>query len=190
MPLSSSRLTLCVCSALAITACGGSSSPSAPSPSPTPIAPTLSFVPNAAPGPNSFYLFDARENTSGQIALNVIANGFVVRGGFNKFRGTVLYDSRMLQFVSWTEGPFMKQDNTLAQFAVYDLGSRGVSISVDRATSERFAALGTGTVVVLRFKPARGVTAGSTPMQWTDAHAYFNSEEQLYDTYGGTVTIR
>lgn len=194
-PAMTSRLPrkalLMVVLALTCAACGGSSSsPTSPTPAPAPVA-NLTFESNTAgyAGVRSYSFTNAGGGVAGQIAINVMANEFNL--AVSRFRGTVLYDSRVVELVNYSEGDWMKQSNAIATFSVTSNAARnGVVISVDKPTST-LGSTGSGVVLTLRFKPVAGVTSGSSQLQWTDTHAYnFRSDDQLYGTQGGTITIR
>ncbi len=181
--------TLVIAAALVTIGCGGgSNSPTAPTP-PAPPPVTLTFQSDyESRFPNVFHLSDRGETTPGQIALNV--NATFVNRGFQEFRGTILFDTQMLEVISYSEGPYMLQGGVLAQFSVAPTNG-GISLRVTRATSATTSAGGDGVVLVIRFRPRDGVRAGVSVFQWTNTSAIVNtSTNQLSRTFGGTMTIR
>jgi hypothetical protein len=174
-------------------ACGGgkSSTPTSPTPTPSPAPQVrvLSYEPSGPLGVHSYSFSDANETTPGQIALNINANNF--NRAVSMFRATVLYEPRTLQVVNFSEGDWLKQGGALATFSVTNnAAGNGVVIRIDKASSV-LGSTGSGVVLTLRFRPATGVTSGTSLLQWTDAHAYnFQFDEQLFSTQGGTVTVR
>ena len=176
---------------LVCAACGGkSSSPTSPTAAPAPVA-NLTFESNTAgyAGVHSYSFTNAGGGVAGQVAVNVMANQF--NRAVSMFRGTILYDSGIVELVNYTEGDWMKQNNAIATFSVTSNAARnGVVIRVDKPTSV-LGSTGSGVVLTLRFKPVAGVVSGSSQLQWTDTNAYnFQFEEQLFGTQGGTITIR
>jgi hypothetical protein len=182
-------------------ACGGGSSPTAPSPpvstppvaapppAPPPVVPTLSFQAEGVPSyPNIFHLSDRGETTPGQVAVDV--NARFVNRGVDDVQGTILYETRLLEYVNFTEGDWMKQGGALAQFSVTRT-TGGVAIRVQRASTAATTAGGSGVILTLRFRPAQGVTSGDSAMQWTEAYALvLRNTNQLVGAFGGTLHIR
>jgi hypothetical protein len=140
----------------------------------------------STPAPNTYWLDTAEPTASGEIAVRVNAN-FAAR--FSRFRGTILYDPAVLTAVSYAEADYMKQGGALTDTSVTVAGNR-VIIRIDRPDS-LLGASGFGTVLFLRFTPASGVRAGTSPLQWTEASAFTaSSNDLLTRTYGGSITIR
>lgn len=176
--------------AISTVSCGGGtkSTPTAPtSTAPPALSLSFAFDPAGYAGNRSFSFTDGGVPAAGQLDVNVMANNFdraVVR-----FRGTVLFDPSKVELVSYGEGPFMKQNNALATFSVSRTSAgNGVDISVTKPDTV-LGSTGSGIVVQLRF---RGLAAGTTPLQWTNASARTTllGDEWLNGTQGGTISIR
>lgn len=178
--------------AIVATACSGGSKGSPTSPTPAPVAvvpPTLTFASDAPAAPAAFsYSLESEPGApAGQIQVAIKANSMA---RFTMFRGTLIFDSTVLSVVSFGEGDFMKQGGALATFSVTGAGTNRATIRIDRPDSLA-GAVGSGTILTLRFQPVTGVRSGRSALQWDDPHAYTASfSETLSRTYGGSVTIQ
>lgn len=159
-------------------------------PQPTGLTYTFSFgTPSQALQAYSFWLEDAREGVTNQIAISVLAD-FDSACLVHKIRGSITFDPAVLEAVNYTEGPYLQQDGVDTDTGI-TFGTNRVTFRIDRPISASGVA-GRGTVITFRFRPAGSVTRGATsPLEWADPHAYtVNFHECLHATRGGEVSVR
>lgn len=183
------RLSLTILATLLMASCGSSSTPTAPTPAPVT---TLTFASDVSgyAGVRS-YSFTGTGTAPSPIDVTVMANQW--DRAVSNFRGTVLFDPKLVEVESFTQGEFMTQGNVIVTFSVTPNAARnGVVIRVDRPTSV-LGATGSGAVVRLRFRAVAGAPAGVSPLQWTETGAFnagAGTVDQLFGTQGGTITVR
>lgn len=154
-------------------------------PSPTFV---LAFTPDTTntPPPGSFYI-DQAPNTSGtdEIFLRVNAN---FTTPFWKFRADILFTASVLEFLDYTDGTYMQQGGVTVDRLVTSTTGR-INIQIDRPDSAA-GVTGSGTVLTLHFAPRPGTDGQSSPIRFSDAHAFTNGfQERLISTIGGNVTV-
>jgi hypothetical protein len=174
-----------VAAAVSLSGCDGSQPAE-----PTPLTFTFSFGADAqAFRPYSMWLENAGEGVANEIAIAVVAD-FEPDCAVHRLQGTLVYDATVLQAESHTEGPYMRQGGVDAQTTV-TLRRGRVSFRIDRPGAAD-GVFGRGRVITVRFRAAGQMArGGSSPLEWSDAHAYAaNFLECLHATRGGDVSVR
>jgi hypothetical protein len=139
--------------------------------------------------PWTFWLEDAKEGVTNQIAVAVIAD-FEQACQVNTVRGTLMFDPNVLQTVNYSVGPYMRQGGVATDASVMS-GRQFVTFQIDRPDSAD-GVTGRGTVITIRFRAAGTYSRGSSSqLQWSDTHAYTASfVECLHAARNADVSVR
>jgi len=201
----STRLASAVVVSLLACACSSPTTPTLtplpvtnPPATPAPVKPTLTFTPESSTPVANSYTLSADTTTAGEITLTMNANAFASTRHVAKVRATLLYDPDVLvEDSGYIQGDWMKQNNALAVFTIGTYGAGQLGLWVDRPDSLP-GVNGSGAIVSKRFTVARGVRNRTTPVQWTDTHAFnvggLSGTQSLTDLlvrdYAGMITIQ
>ena len=164
---SAGRIIAALAVSLSIAACEAGDPPTQP----TALTYTFSFGSSAQTfQPWTFWLEDAKEGVTNQIAIAVVAD-FEQACQVQRVRGTLLFNANVLQIVNHSEGPYMQQGGVATDTSV-TAGRGHITFQVDRPESAE-AVSGRGTVMTIRFRAAGTYSRGAvSPLQWSDPHAY------------------
>jgi hypothetical protein len=162
-----------------------------PTPTPTPEA-AFAFTPDTtSPASHSFSLQASGETDGGDLYVALYANNFGGTNGvhtINMVRANISFDPAVVTFVSFSSADsWMESFGHQATFQVTKSGGNLIKIRVDSNNSFDGAS-GSGPILRLRF---RKVAAGSSRLDFVEAHAYASSfNDNLQATHGGTLMVK
>jgi len=111
--------------------------------------------------------------------------------GVTTLYGTLRFDPAVIIYDAWGEGDWFKQgpEAPVIEWLFFNNTPGQIRLALSRS----IGASGSGEIILFRFRPAPGVTSGSTTIRWDGPSIRGQDrlrELPLNNAYGGTVTIQ